>query len=58
MFLMITCHSYIHQFIKQSEAFTYLSVASSVHLTNPAETMVALACGALLLICFLVDHSG
>lgn len=32
-------------------AFTYLSVASSMHLTNPAETMVALACGALLLIC-------
>ena len=39
------------------EAFTYLCMASSIHLTSPSQTMVALACGAVLLMCALVEKT-
>lgn len=36
-----------------AEAFTYISMASSLRLTSPWETILALSCGGLLLLCSL-----
>lgn len=35
-----------------SQALTYTSVASSVHLSDPWQSILGVACGGLLLICF------
>lgn len=40
-----------------AEAFTYISIASSLRLTSPWETILALSCGGFLLLCSLDRNS-